>query len=101
MLNGDTNLKLDSGLQQLEEWADNARQAQKNQVYKALFAITDGTVGRNYGVLADKEDPNAHFVLVREDLVIKVNYPDRGSFGISYIGPLEGAPGISLAFQAL
>jgi alkyl hydroperoxide reductase subunit AhpC len=95
------NLKLDSGLQQLEEWAEDARQTQKNQVYKALFAITDGSVASSYGVLADKEDPNAHFVLVREDLVIKVNYPDRDTFGISYIGPLADAPGIHLAFQAL
>jgi hypothetical protein len=100
MLNGDKNLKLDSGLPQLEEWADNARQAQKNQVYKALFAVTDGSVGHHYGVLADKEDPNAHFVLVREDLVLKVTYTDSASFGISYIGPLAGAPGISLALQA-
>ena len=98
-MNGKT-LKLDSGWQQLEEWADNARHLEKNHLYKALFAITDGSVGHHYGLLQDKEDPHAHFILVREDLVLKVNYPDRDSFGISYIGPLEGAPGISLALQA-
>jgi len=95
------NLKLESGVEQLEEWAENARQTHKNQLYKALFAVTDGSVGRNYGVLVDKEDPHAHFVLVREDLVLKVNYPDAGSFGICYIGPLEGAPGFSMAVQGL
>jgi hypothetical protein len=100
MLNGGKHLKLDNGLQQLEEWADNARQVHKNQLYKALFAVTDGSVCHSYGVLQDKENPNAHFVMVREDLVLKVNYPDSGSFGISYIGPMEDAPGISLALQA-
>jgi hypothetical protein len=99
-LNGDKNLKLDSSaLQRLEEWADNARQTHKNQLYKALFAVSDGTVGHHYGVLAGKEEPNEHFVMVREDVVLKVNYPDSGTFGISYIGPLEDAPGIDLALQ--
>jgi hypothetical protein len=100
-MNGDNNLKLDSGLQQLEEWADNARHIEKNQVYKALFAVIDGSVIQHYGVLADKEDPIAHFVLVREDLVLKVTYRGGGSVGIDYIGPLADAPGISLALQAL
>ena len=95
------NLKLDSGWQQLEEWADNARHIDKNQLYKALFTITDGSVGQHYGLLRDKEDPNAHFVLVREGLVLKITYTDGDSFGISYIGPLEDAPGISIALQAL
>ena len=101
MWNGGKHLKLDSGLQQLEEWAETARQAHKNQLYKALFAVTDGSVCGSYGVLQDKEIGNAHFVLVREDLVLKVNYPDADSFGILYIGPLEDAPGLDLALEAL
>jgi hypothetical protein len=95
------NLKLDNGLQQLEDWADAAPHIHKNQLYKALFAVTDGTVHHNYGVLQDKENPNAHFVLVREDLVLKVNYSGPGAFEIAYIGPMEDAPGIGLALQAL
>jgi hypothetical protein len=101
-MNGNKNLKLDtSALRQLEEWADDARQTHKNQLYKALFAIADGTVGQHYGVLAGKENPGTHFVLVREDLVLKVDYLDGDSFGISYIGALEDAPGIDLVLQAL
>ena len=88
MVNGDQHLKLDSGLRQLDEWADTARHIHKNQLYKALFAVTDRTVSHSYGVLQDTEDPRTHFILVREDLVLKVNYPDNSSFGISYIGPL-------------
>jgi hypothetical protein len=99
-VNRDKHLTLD-GLQQLEDWADTARHIHKNQLYKALFAVTDGTVDRHYGVLQDTEDPDAHFIIIREDLVLKVNYPDRGSFGITYIGPLEDAPGINLALQTI
>jgi hypothetical protein len=95
------HLTLDSGLRQLEEWADTAHQVHKNQLYKALFAITDRSVSHRYAVLQDTEDSRAHFVLVREDLVLKVNYPDDGTYGISYIGPMDDAPGIIPALQAL
>ena len=94
-------LKMNSGVQQLEDWTDSAGQVHKNQLYKALFAVTDGSVSSNYGVIQDKENENAHFVLVREDLVLKVDYPDAESFGISYIGPLENAPGLGMALEAL
>ena len=62
--------------------------------------ITDGSVTNHYVVLQDKENTHARFVLVREDLVLKVNYPTADSFGIDYIGPMDDAPGISLALQA-
>jgi hypothetical protein len=100
MTNSVKRFRLDTGLPQLEEWSDRARQAQKNVLYKALFAVTDGSVFRDYGVLQDVEDPNAHFVLVREDLVLKVVYAERDSFGILYIGPLESAPGLDVALDA-
>ena len=93
-------LKMNTGLQHLDEWAETAGQVHKNQLYKALFAITDGSVASSYGVLQDKENPNAQFVLVREDLVLKVDYPDTDSFGITYVGPLVGAPGLGLALEA-
>jgi hypothetical protein len=101
MQNGRKNLRMDSGLQQLEEWAESARQVHKNQLYRALFAVTDGSVWSSYGVLRDKENHNAHFVLVREDLVLKVDYPDSESFGVLYIGPLADAPGLDVALEAL
>lgn len=91
--------KLDGGIDYLEEWADKARQVQKNHLYKALFAVTDGSVFSTHGVLQDTENPHAKFVLVREDLVLKVSYT-QDTFGILYIGPLEGAPGLNLALDA-
>lgn len=100
-MNGTTNLKLDNGLQQLEDWAGTAHQIHRNHLYKALFAITDNSVTNHYVVLQDKENTHARFVLVREDLVLKVNYPTHDSFGIDYIGPMDDAPGISLALAAL
>jgi hypothetical protein len=100
-MNGTTNLKLDNGIQQLEDWAGTAHQTHKNHLYKALFAITDGSVANHYVVLEDKENTHARFVLVREDLVLKVNYPTPDSFNIDYIGPMDDAPGITRALQAL
>jgi hypothetical protein len=100
MSNYSINLKLESGLELLDEWAARARQTAKNHLYKALFAITDGSVYHRYGVLQDQENPNAHFVLVRDDLVLKVNYQSRESFGILFIGPLASAPGLDLALEA-
>jgi hypothetical protein len=100
-MNGTTNLKLDNGIQQLEDWAGTAHQVHRNHLYKALFAIIDGSAADHYVVLQDKENANARFVLVREDLVLKVNYPADGSFGIDYIGPMDDAPGITLALAAL
>ncbi|MFL6143015.1 MAG: DUF6235 family protein [Labedaea sp.] len=99
MTNSGRRFRLDTGVRQLEDWADRARQGQKNQLYKALFAVTDGSVFRDYAVLEDVENPNAHFILVREDLVLKVVYTEPGSFGILYIGPLESAPGLDLAID--
>lgn len=95
-----STLKLDSGLQHLEDWADTASQTEKNHLYKALFAVSGRTVHHHYGVLTDKENRNAHFVLVREDLVLKVNYSDQDTFDIAYIGSMAGAPGFDLALQA-
>jgi Family of unknown function (DUF6235) len=99
MFAGGKHFKLDGGIEQLETWAANARQVQKNHLYKALFAVTDGSVFSTHGVLQDTENPHAKFILVREDLVLKVSY-SHDSFGILYIGPLEGAPGLNLALDA-
>jgi hypothetical protein len=99
MFEGGKHFKLESGIDQLEAWAAKARQVQKNHLYKALFAVTDGSVFTTHGVLQDTENPHAKFVLVREDLVLKIRYSED-AFGILYIGPLEGAPGLNLALDA-
>src|SRR2546422_2104084 len=100
-MNGTQNLKMDNGMQQLEVWADTAHQVHKNYLYKALFAVTDGSVAQRYTVLHSKEETTARFVLVRDDLVLKVTYPDADTFAIDYIGPMDDAPGIGLALQTL
>jgi hypothetical protein len=99
MFAGGKYFRLDGGIDQLEAWAATARQVQKNHLYKALFAVTDGSVFNTHGVLQDTENPHAKFILVRQDLVLKVSYA-QDSFGILYIGPLEGAPGLNLALDA-
>ena len=99
MTNASTNVRLETGLETLERWADEARQSQKNVLYKALFAITDGSVFRNYGVLQDTLNPREFFILVREDLVLKIAYPDYDTFAIVYIGSLEDAPGLDVAME--
>lgn len=91
--------KLNAGLHELEQWAETARQAQKNVLYKALFSVTDGSVFRQYSILRDAQNPWEHFVLVRENLVLKISFQDPGSFGILYIGPLDGAPRLDLALD--
>lgn len=94
------SFRLGDGLEQLEQWSGAARQSAKNSLYKALFAVTDASVFRRYGVLRDTENPWNFFVLVREDLVLKIGYSDRDTFGILYIGPLETAPGLDVALEA-
>jgi hypothetical protein len=94
------NFKLETGIERLDEWSSRARQVEKNHLYKALFAVTDGSVWNRYGVLRDKENPHAYFVLVRDDLVLKVQYRGDAAFGIIYIGSLAGAPLLDLAIES-
>ncbi len=92
-------VRLESGLRWLEEWSDTAGQAEQNAVYQALFAIADGTVSYAYLTFADVHHPGEFFVLVRDDLVIKVVFHDLDAFGIGYIGTLRNAPGHDLGID--
>ena len=84
--------RLNVGVACLEKWTETAGQAEKNAVYEALFAVSDGSVFRTYKVLDDVQRPGEFFVLVREDLVVKVNFPRPGTFGVLYIGaPVDGS----------
>lgn len=86
-----SRLRLSLGMAQLEEWAATAGQAEKNALYKMLFAVADGSVFRTYKVLDDVQEVGEFFVLVREDLVVKVNFPRPGTFGVLFIGaPADG-----------
>jgi hypothetical protein len=97
---GNTNrplLRMDTGIDVLEEWADGANQQDKNAVYAALFAMADRTLLRSHRVVDDGLQLDAFFVLLSGDLVLKMRMHCFDSFGIVYIGPHAGAPGLTSA----
>jgi Family of unknown function (DUF6235) len=93
---GRRRFRLNMGMGRLETWAATAGQIDKNAVYKALFAVSDGTVFQNYKVLDDVHQAREFFIMVRPDLVVKVCFHETDAFGILYIGPIEEAPDIDL-----
>lgn len=86
-------LRLSRGSWRLDRWAATAGQIQKNAAYAALFAIVDGSVFRRYVTVDDVHRGRDFFVLVRDNLVIKVSAANFEAFGLLYIGPPETAPG--------
>ncbi|MEO3977667.1 DUF6235 family protein [Streptomyces sp. CAU 1734] len=89
-------LRLESGWDLLEKWSDTAGQINKNAVHKALFAIADRTAFRTYETFDDATQPRDFFVLVKDNLVLKICVRDFHAFAIAYVGPIDGAPGIDL-----
>jgi uncharacterized protein DUF6235 len=85
-----TRLRLGSGLDVLGNWADSASQADKNVIYKALFAVVDGGVFPAYDIFGVAGTSQEFFVSVKEDLVVLVRLLGSGFFGIGYIGALDG-----------
>ena len=96
MTQGRRRFRLNMGMGRLETWAATAGQIDKNAVYKALFAVSDGTVFQNYKVLDDVHQAREFFIMVRPDLVVKVCFHETDAFGILYIGPINEAPDIDL-----
>ena len=96
MTKGRRRFRLNMGMARLESWAATAGQIDKNAVYKALFAVSDGTVFQNYKVLDDVHQPREFFIMVRPDLVVKICFHETDSFGILYIGPIDDAPDLEL-----
>lgn len=90
-------LRMDTGIAVLEQWADGATQRDKNVVYAALFAMADRSLFRSYRVVDDHVQLNEFFVLLRDELVLKMRVHCYDSFGIVYIGPAETAPGLTSA----
>src|SRR5882757_5275308 len=81
---------LEQGLDVLEAWVDKAPKSATNVVYKALFAMIDGSIFRTYRIIDDLQRPNEVFVIVRDDLMLKLRITCFDSFGILYIGPCKG-----------
>jgi hypothetical protein len=86
-----SRLRLGSGLELLERWADTAGQAAKNAMYKALFAISDGSVFQSYDIVDHHAQPGEFTVMIKDDLVVRVCVHDTAMFGISFIGRV-GSP---------
>jgi hypothetical protein len=86
-VNGTTHARLESGIDVLEDWAETASQSKKNAVYKALFAMQDGSLFRTYRVIDDFQRPNEVFVIVKNDLVMKIRVNCLDAFDIVEIGP--------------
>ena len=84
-----SRFRLELGLDVLEAWADNAPLSMKNAVYQALLAMVDGSLFRNYRVIDDYQRPNEVFVIVRDNLMIKLRINCVDSFGVLYIGPVN------------
>jgi hypothetical protein len=86
-VNGTPRFRLETGLEVLEVWAETASQSQKNAIYKALFAMQDGSLFRTYRVVDDFQRSNELFVVVKDNLVMKIRVNCVDSFGIVAIGP--------------
>lgn len=89
------HFRLNMGMTHLERWAANAGQVDKNAVYEALFAISDGSVFRTHKVLDDVHWVGGFFVLVRDRLVIKIRFRRFDAFDIVYIGSFDEVPDIA------
>jgi hypothetical protein len=89
---GRRRFRLDMGMGRLEAWAATAGQVDKNAVYKVLFSVSDGTVFQTYKVLDDVHQAREFFVMVRDDLVVKISFHEADAFGILYIGPINEVP---------
>jgi hypothetical protein len=87
-------VRMDTGIDVLETWADGATQRDKNTVHAALFAMTERRLLRTYQVIDDEVELSEFFVLLPDDLVVKMRVHSFDSFGLVYIGPRVGAPGL-------
>jgi hypothetical protein len=83
--------RLDTGIDVLEKWADGATVREKNAVYDALCAMTDHTLFRSHRVIDDVTRLSEFFVLLPDDLVLKLRVHCFDSYGIVYIGPRQSS----------
>ena len=88
-----THFKMDTGTDVLAQWSETAGQSYKNAVYRTLFSVLDGSLFRTHNIVDDFRVPSEFFVVVKDDLVIKLKINGYHSFGIVYIGPWDDAPG--------
>jgi hypothetical protein len=85
--------RMENGFDALEEWGETASQTQKNAVYKALFAMLDGTLFRTYRVVDDFQKANEVYVIVRDTLAMKLRIKSVDAFDVLAIGPCDDMTG--------
>ena len=96
--------QLNAGLDVLDTWSETATQAARNSLYRALFAVTDGSVFRFFQTSSHRARPDEVTIYLRADLVVTISQSLRSEhqaqsqteadlFDIAYIGPLDGSPG--------
>jgi hypothetical protein len=85
--------KLRFGLGRLDRWSAPSGQAVRNAVYRALFAIGDGSVFRAYRTIRRASSGEVQ-VEVRDDTVVTVQLADEDAYDIVYIGDPQKAPDI-------
>jgi hypothetical protein len=86
-VNNTIRFRMESGSDVLDAWSENASQSQRNAVYKALFAMQDGSLFRTYRVIDDFQQVNEVFVIVKDDLMMKIRVKCVDAFDIVSIGP--------------
>ena len=83
-------LRLDTGLEVLEEWSRSASQAERNIVYEALFSVSDGSAFMIYDVFGDGRNPPNFIISVVPELVLRIYLRRVESvFGVLYVGAPE------------
>lgn len=88
------SFRLDTGIDVLETWTARSEEDDRSLVYQALFAMTDQSLFRTHRIVDDFQRLNEFFVLLREDLVLKLRVHCFDSFGVVYVGPSATAPGL-------
>jgi hypothetical protein len=91
-------LRLDTGLNVLDGWAAHANNEEWTAVYAALFAMADRTLLDTHRIIEDEVELSEFFVLLLDDLVVKLRVHSFDSFGVVYVGPAANAPGAGHAF---
>ena len=86
-----TYSRMEAGFDVLDVWSETASPSKKNAVYKALFAMQDGSLFRTYRVMDDFQRADEIFVVVKEDLVVKIRVKSFDAFDVLSIGPAEQA----------
>jgi hypothetical protein len=89
-------LRMDTGLDVLDRWAEHAGNEEKTTIYAALFAMTDRTLLSAYRTVEDEHELSEFFVLLPGKLVLKMRVHSFDSFGVVYVGPRANAPGAGL-----